>query len=428
MRSPHTLMSCGPMPSPGCLAWTSGQAPTIAATGASTRPIPSEIGSRTGSTARTPITSAPASATHRITSMLSTQRTVAVERATVMVSRITSTADQKRPPPMDSRTRSQSKTCGLSRNASSGLTSRPLGDTYRIPCPHQASEVVTPPHDVEVDVLAQVEARVLVRAAKARGVDVEHDQAGAPAAYGLQQVHPRGVRAGRDDRDGTPWQAADAVPRQRVGQRRAAIRLADGKVVEDEPVLAHSSVRLEHGAARIVADEADLAATAVHLGGHRGGEADRVLDGRLLPLAEMDAAVKVEQDPQVGRQGLLESLRHQALVLRRERPVDAAEAVARVVVAHTAGLRRVVCPGAECLRGADLLRAGRQEVGDRPDARVDEDRGRAQRHPTAAAVDAPGLPPHHILAEGDHAPRLIVRDLAQIAYLDPRRRDPALAM
>src|SRR5256885_7946726 len=148
-----------------------------AAAGASTRPIPRDIGSRTGSTASTPRTSAPASATHTIASIPSTHRTVDVERATVKVRRMTSTADQKRPPPTASRTRSQIRACGLSSNAASGLTRRPLGDTYRIPCPHQASEVVAAPHHIEVDVLSQVEARILVRPAEARRVDVKDDQA-----------------------------------------------------------------------------------------------------------------------------------------------------------------------------------------------------------------------------------------------------------
>ena len=114
-------------------------------------------------------------------------------------------------------------------------------------------------------------------------------------------------------------------------------------------------MRLEHRAACVVGDEADLAAAAVHLRSHRGGEADRVLDGGVLTVTKVHSAVEVEQDPQVGGQRLLEGLGHQSLVLGRQRPVDAAEAVAGGVVAHASCLGRVVGPGAKRLRAADLL-------------------------------------------------------------------------
>src|SRR6266704_6846155 len=110
--------------------------------------------------------------------MPSTQCTVDVERATVMVRRRTRSAVQKRPPATDSRARSQSCSRGLMPvlNAASGPTSRPLGDTYRISGPHQARKVVAAAHHIQVDVLAEIEARVLVGAAEARRVEVKDDQ------------------------------------------------------------------------------------------------------------------------------------------------------------------------------------------------------------------------------------------------------------
>src|SRR5437870_12427358 len=130
--------------------------------------MPSAIASRRGVSASTPINRAPASAIGVMTSIPSTQLTVDVERATVRVSRRTSSIDQKRPAPIDSRIRSHSIHWrpAVSSKAASGPISRVSGDTYRIPGPHEAGEVVTGSDDVQVDVLAEVEARVLVRSAE----------------------------------------------------------------------------------------------------------------------------------------------------------------------------------------------------------------------------------------------------------------------
>src|SRR5207253_2630528 len=161
----------------GCRTWISGQAPANAATGASTKPIASAIASRSGVSARMPITSAPASASGVMMSIPSTQRTVAVDRATVRVSRSTSTAAQNRPAPTDSRTRSHAMEARPGWNAASGALRRVSGDTYRIPGPHEPREVVAGAHHVQVDVLPEVEARILIRAAEAPDVEVEDDEA-----------------------------------------------------------------------------------------------------------------------------------------------------------------------------------------------------------------------------------------------------------
>src|SRR5712691_4116515 len=87
----------------------------------------------------------------------------------------------------------------------------------------------------------------------------------------------------------------------------------------------------------------------------------------------MHAAIEVQEDPEVGGERLLESLRHEAAVPGRQRPVDPAKAVTGRVIANTAGLRRVVRPGAEARRAADLLSARSEQVGDRPYARIHED-------------------------------------------------------
>src|SRR6266508_5485074 len=205
MRSHQMFASCGLATSPGWRRWICGHDARNAATGASKRPTPSEIGSRTGRCASAPIKIAPATATHVMTSMPSTQPTVAVDLATVGVRRRTRTADMKRPPPMLSLARSHSAAGPWEvSKAASGPRRRPSGDTYRISRPHQACEVVAAADHVQVDVLTQVEAWVLVWAAKARGVDVEDDQARPAAPHGLQQLHPRWVGARSDDGDRPP--------------------------------------------------------------------------------------------------------------------------------------------------------------------------------------------------------------------------------
>ena len=240
----------------------------------------------------------------------------------------------------------------------------------------------------------------------------------------------------------------DLVPGQGLRQRRPTVRLGDSQVVEDQPVLADGAVRFQDRALAVVRYETHLAAPAVHLGRHRGCQAHRILDGRVLSLAEVDVAVEIEQDPEVGRQRLLEGFRHETAVARGQRPVDAPEAVPSGVVAHAAGLRWVVGPRPEALRAADLLGARGHEIGDRPHTGIHQhrgalrqlqllleeaerlsqaQRGRPERHPAAAAVDAARLPAHQLSADRDDAPGLVVGDLAQVADLDPRRRHPARA-
>src|SRR5437588_8720745 len=192
-----------------------------------------------------------------ITSMPSTQCTVDVERATVTVRRRTRTAVQKRPPATDSRARSHSSSRRLMPvlKAASGPTSRPLGDTYRISGPHQACKVVAAAHHIKVDVLAQVEARVLFRPTEAGRVEIEHDQRRAAASHRLEKPNPLRVRARGDDRDGAPRQAPAPVPGEGLRPRCAPVGLAHGEVVEDETVLPHRPVRLEQSALRVAGDQ-----------------------------------------------------------------------------------------------------------------------------------------------------------------------------
>src|SRR5216684_7947970 len=325
--------------SSGWAACRAGPAATRATSGPRMKPRPSEAGHGTGSTARAAINRAPPSATRGITSTPLTQPAVAVELAMAYVSRKTIRADQSTPPPTDDRARPHSSSRASAR--------RSLGDANCIPGPHEAREIVAPAHDIEVDVLAEIEARVLVRTAEASDVQVKDDQRRTPSADRLKQAHPRGVGAGGDHGDGAAGQPADLVPRERLGQRRAAVGLGDGEVVEDQAVLPDRAVRLQDRPLRIVRDEPDLPASAVDLRRLRRGEAHRVLDRRFLAFARMHVAVEVEEDPEVGRQRLLEGLRHEPAVAGGKRPVDAAEAVAGRVIADASGLRRVVGPGAE---------------------------------------------------------------------------------
>src|ERR1700694_4865484 len=148
-------------------------------------PRPRPAGHGTGSTASTAISKAPPSAMSVMTSMPGTQAAVAVELAMAYARRKTSRADQSTPPPIDVRARPQS--------CPGASASRPLGDANCISRPYEAREIVASAHDIEVDVLTQVKARVLVRAAEASHVEVEHDQCRAAAADRLKQAYPRRV-------------------------------------------------------------------------------------------------------------------------------------------------------------------------------------------------------------------------------------------
>src|SRR5579864_6170744 len=308
MRDHHTLTSCRPRTSDGCEACIFGHAPTKAATRPATAPTPSPIGSATGRSANTDINAAPRIAIGTATSIPVTHWTVAVDLETATVRRRTITADQNRPPPSQSRPRSHTADRTAPASMSPGRNRGLLGDTDRIARSHQPGEVIALADNVQIDVLAQVKADVLVGSAEAGTVQIENDQCRALAAHRLEQPHPRGVGARRYHRDRASWQTADPVPRQRLGKGRAAVGLADREVVEDQTVLPHRAVRFQHGAARIVGDQAHLAAPAVHLRRERRRETHTVLQRRLLVLTEVDRAVEVEQDPEVGRQRLLESL------------------------------------------------------------------------------------------------------------------------
>src|SRR3981081_3931911 len=188
------------------------------------------------------------------------------------------------------------------------------------------------------------------------------------------------------------------------------------------------------------ADPPPLPAAAVDLRGHRRGKAHRILHSRLLALAEVHVAIQVEQDPEVGGQRLFESLGHELAVPGGKGPVDAPEAVAGGVVANTACLRRIVGPGAKAGRVADLLGAWCEQVWDRADTWIDKDggalrelllpveqaerlahaqRGRAESHPAPPAVHAACFPPDNLAADRDHPAGLVIRNLAEVADLDP---------
>src|SRR6266850_4996567 len=161
-----------------CRACMVGQACTKATTGPRIVPAPRATGHGTGSTASTAMNIAPDSAMKGMTSIPFTQPAVAVERAIAKVRSRTRSADHQSPPCIEERAPPHTRPGTNCR--------RPLGDTDCISCPHQARKVIAAAHDVQVHVLAEVEARVLVGAAEAPDVEVEHDQSGAAAAHRLQ--------------------------------------------------------------------------------------------------------------------------------------------------------------------------------------------------------------------------------------------------
>src|SRR5690348_4909138 len=149
-----------------------------------------------GRSASTDISTAARIAIGTTTSIPGTHCAVAVDLETAIVRRMTIAADQKRPPPSQSRPRLHSADDIAPGSKSPGWYRGLLGDTDRISRPHQAGKVIAAPNHVQVDVLAQVEADVLVGSSKAGAVQVEDDQGRALAAHRLQQPHPGGVGAG----------------------------------------------------------------------------------------------------------------------------------------------------------------------------------------------------------------------------------------
>src|SRR2546428_2110811 len=369
MRPHHVLTRLIETVSSGCAARSSGPAANAATTGPAIRPAPSPATQGTGARASRAMKTAPPSATAATTSMPPTHAAVAVERAIISASSRTRTADQAMAPVIEARVRPHIRP-GTRASWNLGL-----GDADCISRPHQSREVVAAADDVEIDVLSEIEARVLVRAAKTRYVEIEDDHRRAAPAHRLQQANPLWIGAWRDDSNGTPREPADPIPGEGLGQRGSSIRLRDSEVVEDQPVLPDGAVGLQDGAPGVVGDQADLASAAVDLRCHRRREADRILDSRLLAFPEVHAPVEVQEDPEVRRKGLLERLRHEPRMTCGQPPVNPAEAVAGSVVANAAGLRGVVGPRSERLRIPDLQGARRHEVRNRPHPRVHEDRG-----------------------------------------------------
>src|SRR5437660_552905 len=344
MRPHHALRRPRPSGSAGWLPCSAGQDANPATNGPATIPMPTPTPQGIGSTASSPMRTAPTSATIVTTSMPGTHCAVTVDLAIASVSRNKSPALQTTPPGSSSRVR---------RTRRSGK----LTDADCISSPHEAGEVVALTHDIQVYVLPEIEGGVLVGTAEARAVEEEDDHRRAAASNRLQQAHPGLVGARRDHGDGAARQPANPVPGKRLRQRRAAVGGGHREVVEDDAVLPDRSVRLQDRPSGIVGDQAHLPAATVDLRRHGSGQAHRIFDGRLLTLAAVDVAVQVEQDPEVGGQRLLEGLRHQAGVTRRQWPVDAAEAVTGDVVTHAARVGRTVGPRYQALRAADLLGA-----------------------------------------------------------------------
>src|ERR1700730_15756823 len=243
--------------SAGCAAWRAGPAAIAATTGPATRPMPRPAVQGTGETASKPMSTAPPSATTATTSIPPTQAAVAVDRATINVSSRTSTADQAAAPV------SEASVWPHTVPGTRASRNRGLGDTDCISRPHQPAEIIPTPDDVEVDVLAQIQPWVLIRTAEAGHVEIEDDHRRAAPTHRLQQAHPIGVGAGRDDGNGAPRQAADSIPSERLGQWRPAVGLRDRQVIEDEPVLANGAVGFEDGSSRVVCDQANLTTSTV---------------------------------------------------------------------------------------------------------------------------------------------------------------------
>src|SRR5260370_10895682 len=167
MRVHHTVTSCGPRTSDGCEACIFGHAPTKAATRPATAPTPSPIGSAIGSSANSDISTAARIASGTTTSIPGTHCTVAVDLETAIVRRRTIAADQKRPPPSQSRARPHTADVTSPASKSPGWNRGLLGDTDRIPRPPQPREAIALADYVQSDSLPHAQAAMTVGTAEA---------------------------------------------------------------------------------------------------------------------------------------------------------------------------------------------------------------------------------------------------------------------
>src|SRR6185437_8928214 len=79
----------------------------------------------------------------------------------------------------------------------------------------------------------------------------------------------------------------------------------------------------------------DVAVLIEKMPRHRGGDLDGVLFGAFVAAARLRAALQIEHDPDIAGRVQLEVLDHEFAGARRAAPVNAVEAVAGNVVAHT---------------------------------------------------------------------------------------------
>src|SRR5438105_7118372 len=195
--------------------------------------------------------------------------------------------------------------------AASASTSRKLGSSPTgrrafssdqadcIARPHQAAEVVALADDEELHVGVKLEGKVRLRRAEAGCVDVESDAGGALVWDCLQVAQPAGVGAGRDQRDHPARQLPDLVPDLVGVDGQVAVRLCDGQVLEHGPLEPERAVRRQHGAAAVIGDQPDLTPLAVDLGVDGSGQADGVLERRLLAVSVVCRTLQVEPEHQV---------------------------------------------------------------------------------------------------------------------------------
>src|SRR5262249_35782392 len=131
----------------------------------------------------------------------------------------------------------------------------------------------------------------------------------------------------------------DGDVRHHPVQGQPAVRGDEGQLLQQAPQLAGPLPRGDDRLLGAVSDEPDRLVVPDGLVDQGAGDLDRVLLRGLLVLPGVDGGVQVEDDPQVTRRLQVVLLGAQLAEAGRGEPVDAVQAVPRLVVPDAGGVR-----------------------------------------------------------------------------------------
>src|SRR5690606_23043609 len=332
----------------------------------------------------------------------------------------------------------------------------------------RGGQVVVLPNGVHrcarvLDHLADV-VRGRARRAKADRIDKHRDHTDAAALQRVDFTSPvLGLRGGDDHQCGAARQMA-RLQRDHLLQREVAGAVRHRQNLQDARQLARAAIRLDELTVRRVGHKPERAPFFDEIRSQRRGDGHAIFLGRRRQVWRRRVDVRavgarlwalyqrvtrqIEYDPYVRQRIQLELLDQQAIFARGARPVDAVEAVPRLVIAHA---RRV--GGDEMRAAADGFTAGerasrRGETMHRHGRRVDDDAGnccdlareleqpervtaedghRPQRVLPAPCADRPHIPAVALARQQrrDHVARVVVWQRRMVADFQPQLRQDA---